>query len=225
MSSNKNLRSLIIHLRKSGKTYSEIRAIYSVPKGTLSYWLKDVIIPEKERMRMQKRAYEKWKKGNKIFIERGIAEAKKIRDNAKRKAAEEIKNIDLKQIGSALFWAEGGKKQRNHIRFCNSDPEIIKIMMRFLREICHITDGKIKARAHIYPQMNYQKIIKFWSKTTGLPKKNFYTPQFQISRASKKKKQFNTLPYGTLHLTAGNTESACRVKGWIQGIINKSQIK
>src|SRR3989339_2102196 len=225
MSSAKGLKPLIISLRKNGKTYSEIRAIYNIPKGTLSYWLKDVIIPEKEKIRMQKRAYAKWRKGNKIFIERRITEAKKIRDDAKQKAAKEIRNINLKQIGSALFWAEGGKKQRNHIRFCNSDPEIIKIMMRFLREICHLTDRKIKARAHIYPRMDYKKVIGFWSKITKLPRKNFYTPQFQISRASKRKRQINTLPYGTLHLTAGDTESACKVKGWVQGIINEAQIK
>ncbi len=225
MGSNKYLKPLIIRLRKDGKTYSEIRSIYNISKGTLSYWLKNITIPQKDRMLMQKRTYEKWKKGNEIFIEKRIREAKKIRDDAKQKAAKEIKNINLKQIGSALFWAEGGKKQRNHIRFSNSDPEIIKIMMRLFREICHITDKKIKARAHIYPQMDYQKIIRFWSKITKLPKKNFYPPQFQISRASKRKRQINTLPYGTLHLTAGNTESACRVKGWIQGIINHAQIK
>jgi len=95
-------------------------------------------------------------------------------------------------------------------------------MMKFFREICHIPDEKIKALVHIYPGLNYKKVLTFWTKIAKLPKKNFYKPQTQISRASKRKRDRNTLPYGTLHLTAGNTLITSQVKGWIQGILEKT---
>jgi len=90
--------------------------------------------------------------------------------------------------------------------------------MRFFREICNIPDKNIKARVHLYPGMDQQKTIDYWKKITALSKNNFNKPQIQVSRASKRIRPRNTLPYGTLHLTAGNTENACIVKGWLRGI-------
>lgn len=216
-----NLKSTVIALRKKGRTYSEIRKVYNIPKSTLSDWLKNVKISLRIRKAMKGRSYEKWKKGNEIFIKKRIKDAAKARERYKKKASKEIKSLsakDLKLIGSVLYWAEGSNKNRNCLRFANSNSEVIRIIMKFFREVCHISDKKIKARAHIYPGNDYSKTLKFWRKIVKLPSKNFYKPQIQVSRASKGKRKRNTLPYGTLHLTAGNTEIASKVKGWIRGI-------
>ena len=61
-----HLKSTVIELRKTGKTYTEIRKLYPVPKGTLSDWLKNIKIPKKSREEMEKRSYEKWKTANEI---------------------------------------------------------------------------------------------------------------------------------------------------------------
>lgn len=216
----------VIALRKRGRTYGEIRQIYSIPKSTLSNWLMNVKIPKEAKKIMQKRVYKKWRINNEIFIKKGIEDAKKIRLAFQAKAANEIKKVspsDLKFIGTALFWAEGNKKHRSCLRFSNSDPEIIKVIMKFFQEVCKINKTKIKARVHIYPDMDYSGVLSFWARITKLPKNNFYKPKTQISRASKRKR--NTLPYGTLHLNAGNTESMCKIKGWIQGIAEKINFK
>ena len=216
-----HLKSAVIKLRKNGNTYSEIREIYPISKGTLSDWLKDVKIPARNKKVMEKRAYEKWKAGNEIFIQKRIEDAFNIRMGFENKAKEEIKEISayaLKVIGAALYWAEGGKTRKNFLRFVNSDPMMVKLMMRFFRETCKISNEKIKARVHIYPGMSYEKILDFWAKLTRLPKENFYIPQTQISKSSKGKRPRNTLPYGTLHLTLYNTPTVSKVMGWIKGI-------
>jgi len=217
------LKSKVMALRKLGKTYSEIRKIYNIPKSTLSDWLKGVKMSLKERKRLQKRAYKNWRRAVEANAKRKMEERRKIRLEIENNAKKEIKKIeinDLKPIGAALYWAEGGKN-RNQLRFSNSDPAIIKVITKFFCKVCKIPKEKIKARVHIYPGMDYQKCLNFWSKITKLPKSNFHPPQIQISRASKGKRPRNTLPYGTLHLTVTNTELACRVKGWIQGISEK----
>jgi DNA-binding transcriptional MerR regulator len=43
-----------------------------------------------------------------------------------------------------LYWAEGSKKNNPYVAFSNSDPKIIKLFLRFLREICGICEKKIK---------------------------------------------------------------------------------
>lgn len=158
---------------------------------------------------------------NKIHGKIRSREAAKIRNEIEKKSSKEIKKLsfsDLKLIGSALYWAEGGTKNRNRLQFSNSNPLMIKVAMRFFRKVCCAPDNKIKALIHIYPGMNYKKALDFWRKITKLPKNNFYPPRIQISRASKKKRPRNTLPCGTIHLTILDTKLACMVKGWIIGM-------
>ena len=218
----------IIALRKKGKTYTEIANALKIPKSTVAWWLRDVKIPKSLEKQILERSRRKWRRNitiyNKFYGKIRSQKAAEIREKYKEKAAEEIKKLsrrDIKLIGIALYWAEGNIKNRNRLQFSNSNPSIIKIGMRFFREICNIPNSKITARIHIYPGINYQKTLNFWSKITKLSKNNFKTPQIQISRASKGKRSQNTLPYGTLHLTVSNTELASRVKGWIQGISEK----
>lgn len=216
-----HLKPIVIGLRKSGKTYSEIREIYPIPKGTLSDWLKNIKIPKKSRKEMEKRSYEKWKIANEIFIKKRVDDALKIRLDFENKAKKEIKELSpytLKLVGSALYWAEGGKTKKGFLRFVNSNPMMVKLMMRFFREICQAPNERIKARIHTYPSMDYGKTLNFWAGLTQLPKENFYIPQTQISKSSKGKRPKNTLPYGTLHLTIYNTPTVSRVMGWIKGI-------
>ncbi|MDD4990461.1 MAG: hypothetical protein PHW31_04125 [Candidatus Pacebacteria bacterium] len=216
-----SLKPLIIGLRKEGKTYSEIQKLYPIPKGTLSDWLKNVKIPKKSKGEMDKRSYEKWKVANEIFIKKRMEDALKVRVNFENGARKEIKKISpyaLKLIGATLYWAEGGKTKRNFLRFVNSDPIMVKLVMKFFREICKISNEKMKARIHIYPGMNYEKILNFWAKLTQLPKGNFYIPQTQISKSSQGKRPRNTFPYGTIHLSLFNTPTVAKVMGWIKGI-------
>ncbi|PIS38984.1 MAG: hypothetical protein COT34_00820 [Candidatus Nealsonbacteria bacterium CG08_land_8_20_14_0_20_43_11] len=222
-------RNGIIALRREGKTYSEIANVLKIPKSTVAWHLRNVKLSKSLQRQLLKKSKEKWRKSitqyNNIYAKVRAKEARLRREGIQKKASEEITGIskkDLLLIGTSLFWAEGSKSHRWRLCLANSDPEIIKVMMKFFREICHIPDEKIKALVHIYPGLNYKKVLTFWTKIAKLPKKNFYKPQTQISRASKRKRDRNTLPYGTLHLTAGNTLITSQVKGWIQGILEKT---
>lgn len=223
---------LAVSLRKQGRTYGEIIKLLKVPKGTVCSWLKDVKLSKSLKKQILERSKEKWRKNiityNKVYAKIRSREAAEIRKRFQEKASKEIKELskrDLKLIGAALYWAEGNIKNRNRLQFGNSNPLMIGIAMRFFREICNIPKDRIKARIHIYPGINYRKALNFWSRITRLPKSNFYPPQTQVSRASKGKRPRNTLLYGTLHLTVSNTQLACRVKGWIQGIAEKNLMR
>lgn len=218
----------IIALRKKGKTYGEIEKILNLPKSTVAWWLRDVKISKFLQKQIFERSRKKWSKNisayNRIYGKIRSQRAAEIREGYKSKAVNEIKRVskkDLKFIGTALYWAEGNNKNRNRLQFSNADPLMIEIEMRFFREICEISNNKITARIHLYPHTNQKNALNYWSKITKLPKTQFKTPQIQISKASKSKRPKNTLPYGTLHITVCSTELACRVQGWIQGIVKK----
>ena len=212
-------------LRKNGKSYTEIADALTISKSTAYGWTKKIKLSKTARMRIEKRLKESFGRGlaayNKIYGKIRSEEAAKIRNEIEKKSSKEIGILsfnDLKLIGSALYWAEGGTKNRNRLQFSNSNPLMIKVIMQFFRKVCGAPDNKIKALVHIYPEINYRKTLNFWRQVTGLSKNNFYPPQIQISRASKGKRPRNTLPYGTIHLTVLDTKLACRVKGWIEGM-------
>jgi len=228
--SNKKLRAA--RLRRRGKTYGEIAQNIKISKSTAYDWTRQIKLSKNARIKIERKLKEAFRKGftayNKMYGKIRSYEAAKIRRNIEEKSSKEIKRLslnDLKLIGSALYWAEGNKKHRWHLRFGNSDPEIVRVIMQFFREVCKIPNKKIRARIHVYPGIVQKKALNFWSRITKLPKRNFYKPQMQISRASKNKRAKNTLPYGTLHLVAGNTEITSMVKGWIQGISEKIQMR
>jgi hypothetical protein len=52
---------------------------------------------------------------------------------------------------------------------------------------------------HIYPDNDIKKTINYWSKITGIPKKQFGKTYIDI-RINKSNVKRQSLPYGTLHL-------------------------
>lgn len=230
-----NKKSRALKLRRSGHSYKEIADILKVSKSTAYLWTRKIKLSKTAQARIEEKIKEALRKGliayNEIYGKIRSQEAAKIREGYKKQAFQEIsKEIrklsfrNLKLIGLALYWAEGSKKSRNNIDFSNSDPFIIRIIMRFFREICGVPDERIKATIHLYPQINPKKATLFWSKIAGLSPVQFTKPQVQISKASKRKRNPNTLPYGTLHLRVFDTELTWKIKGWIEGIINLMRV-
>lgn len=211
-----------VKLRQKGRTCGEIVSILNVPKSTVWSWISDAPLSEDIKIKILENGKEKCRKNITNYNTKvRPVEAAKIRDAWTGNATKDIKKISKKElllIGSALYWGEGNTSNRNRLQFSNCNPLVIKVIIKFFREILEVPDDRICARVHIYPGMNYKKTLKFWSQITNLRKERFYPPQIQVSKASKGKMPRNTLPYGTLHLTIGSTELASKVKGWIQGI-------
>ncbi len=138
-----------------------------------------------------------------------------------QKASREINKLtlkDLKLVGSTLYWAEGAKTQKGRLLFVNSDLGMIKIMMRFFREILKIQEEKLQISVQIHPNISKKKAKEFWSKATGIQTNRFQKTLFQISKASKRKRNRNSLPFGTCRININSTINFHRVAGWIQGI-------
>ncbi len=225
MSSNKHLKEKAISLRKSGKSYNDIRKLLGIrSKGTLSHWFKNLALSKKSVKLLEK--------NNKLAYERGLFTANRNRnirienENLKAHADgfSQISNIskyELLLIGAALYWGEGTKSEKSRspsLVFSNSDPLMVSVFMRFVREILMIPEEKIRAGIHIYASISKDKARKFWSLTTKLPEDRFYIIN-QVSRASQGKRPFNILPYGTAVIRVNNRVQFHKVKGMINGVI------
>lgn len=83
------------------------------------------------------------------------------------------KEIELKVAGIMLYWGEGAKTG-NTIKFSNSDPEMIQLFLSFLRNICGISEERVKVLIHMYPDHNEKELKMFWAQITNLSEKQFY---------------------------------------------------
>ena len=63
MNSNVQIKHAARELRKGGKSYSEIMQELNVPKSSLSYWLKDIELTEKQNADLTDRLSDRMSKG------------------------------------------------------------------------------------------------------------------------------------------------------------------
>jgi len=117
----------------------------------------------------------------------------------------------LKTAGIMLYWGEGGKSG-NVVKFTNSDPQMIRLFMRFLRDICGIREERIRALIHIYPDHNGDKLKSFWSDITGIPKKYFYKSYTHKGKTGTYK---NKSLWGTLAISYGDKRLLATLLEWI----------
>jgi len=210
-----------ILLRKQGKSYNEITKILDVPKSTLSLWLKNVKMPINIERKFWNKTRKKWAQNITRFNKQRAVFAKKKAKQIQDLASKDIVKISKRElflVGVALYWAEGHKKSRWQLDFSNSDPAMIQLMMRFFREIYKVKEDKFFATAQIHLNVTSQKAVNYWSRITKIPKKQFLKTYTRITPTSKRKRAFNSLPYGTLRVSVSDVEMVNKMKGWISGL-------
>lgn len=100
----------------------------------------------------------------------------------------------LKTAGIMLYWGEGAKSG-NVVKFTNSDPYMIKLFLKFLRNVCGVDEKRLKALLHIYPDHNEKELLSLWTEKTKIPKERFYKSYLHIGKKGtyKQKSKFGTL--------------------------------
>jgi len=129
------------------------------------------------------------------------------------------KGDPLYVAGCMLFWGEGGK-HRNSLRFTNSDPEMIRFFVRFLRTCFDVEDDAIRLTCNLFAdhQERQHEIEQFWLGIAGLPQACLCKSTVNVYSKYSQKKRRNKLPYGTCRITVSRTWIVQQVFGAIQEI-------
>jgi hypothetical protein len=69
-----------------------------------------------------------------------------------------------------LYWAEGSKT-RNVAALTNSDPEVLRLYLRFLRECHSVADEKVALTVHCYVTngLSADEIVRWCSASSACP--------------------------------------------------------
>ncbi|OIO07119.1 hypothetical protein COX68_02395 [Candidatus Falkowbacteria bacterium CG_4_10_14_0_2_um_filter_41_15] len=222
---------LALKLRENGKTYSQISSILDIPKSTLSTWLKDVVLSEKAKDKIQKRVTStsiyKLITRNKQRTIIARAKHKQIYQLAKKEAPKFLSDA-LFICGTSLYWAEGYKQgamgsKWKSIDFTNADPQMIKLMIKFFTKFLGLEKSQIRIQIMLHDSKNSERAINFWHKLTGIPRQNFFKTCCSISQASLQKRN-RKLQYGTIHLRINDVIKFFRLMGWIEGLKEKFNV-
>ena len=122
------------------------------------------------------------------------------------------KDKELKIAGIMLYWGEGAKSG-NVVKFTNSDPEMIKLFLKFMRNICGISESRLKALVHLYTDQDHDFVEKYWSSITKIPREHFYKSYIHPGKIGTYK---NKSPLGTFVLNYSDKRLLRLILSWIQ---------
>ncbi|MCK9351349.1 MAG: hypothetical protein WCT49_00350 [Candidatus Paceibacterota bacterium] len=213
MKSKVSEKMKVIELRKQGLSYKEILEIVPVAKSSLSGWLTNLDLTDEQISALKKRAVDGRTLGvfNAVISNRNrrIAREASIFKIAKIEF-EKFKDDPFFVLGVSLYWAEGTKKF-SEFQFINSDPQMIKIMVRWIKEYMGFSKESLKIRLFIHQPYADEKCEEFWSDILGIPSNTFYKTIYKQTPHNVKK---NPKYKGCLRIGIGKIENLRKVLAW-----------
>jgi hypothetical protein len=131
---------------------------------------------------------------------------------------------ELFLVGAALYWAEGGKNQRKVI-FINSDPKMIILWIKWVKNCLEITKDRLICRVEINEKYieRLDKIENYWSKFTGVPQNQFRKANIKHVKTNKFYEN-NLNYYGSLQITVSKgTNLNYEILGYIEGLVKAAK--
>lgn len=212
-------RGLALQLRRQDKSYGQISRSLGVPKSTLAAWFRYDRLSQKTKRLLVKRAREKSRQTIKKLVASNKIRWEQWREKAREEARQTFSSLIKNSLfvsGLMLYWAEGDSKVWNPFRLTNTDPRMIALYTRFLVVSLKIPKETIRPTVILYPDLNEERCIRFWSKTIGVPKSQFYKTQFIKGHHPTRR-----LAHGICMITCGNRQLKEKVIVWIDLLSKK----
>lgn len=209
-------------LRGQGKSVREIARELNVSKGSVSAWVRDIRLSQDQYDSI----YLKWK----ISSKRGNDLAGKLNQEKylqlRKGYQEEGKDLARKRdpdfiAGCMLYWAEG-TKSRAHCQITNSDANMLKYFISFLKKYFSVKDEDIWVGCHYYNSngLSNIEVERYWLEKLGVPQTSLRkTSVNRMTRTSDKKRQERT-KYGVAKVGVHDVRIVQMIYGAIQEIGN-----
>lgn len=180
-----------IELRQKGYSVNEIYPQLGVAKSTVSLWVRNVPLSSKAEKRLLTKIKEGQWRSAKNKHQRVLDTIEGYLNESKK----EITRVTLDRfykrlICSLLYWCEGIKNHYNGVAFVNSDPNLIRVFLRLLRESFDIDEKKLHACIHLHTYHDPNKQLRFWSRVTGIPQAQFIKPYQKTNTGKRIRKEY-----------------------------------
>lgn len=208
------------HLRHKGFSLNQIATTLNIARSSASTWVRDVKITKSQHAFLRHKAHlqEVIKKRVETRLKNENARRRVIMNVHKKDMPHKRISIEaLKILGTALYWGEGGKSDKNRIfAFYNSDPAMIMVMMVFLRKVCKIPEEKFRGHINLHTHLDAVRAEKYWSNISKIPLSQLYKTHLVQSRSSKNLR--DNLPFGTFAIQICSTDLYLKMLAWIEAV-------
>ncbi len=183
-------------LRRKGFSFLDIqnRLGIKIPKSTLSYWLKDIVLPPAAQLKIkeaQRRGLIKARRG--AISEKNRKRASRLAgiENTYRDLPPLLARNDVAMIALALLYlCEGGKHRTASLVFGNTDPKVIQLFLVLLRRCFSLDEKKFRCTVQGRADQDFPTLKKYWSSITEIPVERFYKPQIDKRTIGKPTRKF-----------------------------------
>jgi len=123
-----------------------------------------------------------------------------------------------REEGASVKELAEGSRNRNTVRFTNSDSAMVAFFLRFLRTCYRVPDEKIALTCNLFADHadRQGEIEEFWLELLQLPRTCLRKSTVNTYSKYSKKKRRNKLPYGTCRLAVCDTQLVQSIYGAIQ---------
>ena len=201
---------------EEGLSIKTIAHRVGVSTSSVSLWVREIELTEEQeaQLRDQNRAYNRQINGSTVMAARRRADRARAQEAGRALAR---RGETLHTAGCMLYWAEGDKG-RNQVRLSNSDPELLRFFVRFLRTYFDLEDKDIRLTCHLFADHleRQREIERFWLTQLGLGETSLLKSVVNVYSNHSKRKRLNMLPYGTARVSVNRTSILQSIYGAIQ---------
>jgi transposase-like protein len=202
--------------REEGAPIKEIARRVGVAPSSVSRWVRDVKLTRAQEQELLRRnpAYNRQLSGTAIQAANRRVERLAYQDAGRNLA---LQGDSRHVAGCMLYWAEG-EKDRNALRFYNSDPEMVRFFVFFLKKYFDLRDEEIRITCNLFADhvQRQREIEQFWLDVAQLSERSLGKSYVNVYSKHSKKKRTNRLPYGTVRVTVSRTRVIQSIYGSIQ---------
>jgi transposase-like protein len=210
-----------IKLRQSGESVRQIAKQLGVSISSVCAWTRDVILSDEQQAELYARGNAHFlvkKKAAHIAGDAIRVKAKETREKYQEQGRIDARAMDpLHMQGCMLYWAEGGKNT-NAVRLVNTDGDLVRHFVAFLRHSYKMGDDSIKLRirSHSGNGKTLEEIKQYWLDILQLPPESVTSISFYYDKRVIKKVKNNKHVYGTCEVVVYRAEIVHRIFGAIQ---------
>lgn len=169
------LKREVVKLRKQGKSYSDIRKLVKVSKGSLNLWLRDIELTNEQKLALRdrrKKAVETYRATMKLKHQKRL-------DNYYLNQSQKLLPLSDKELmiaGLFLYSGEGNKVSRCSLNITNTDPSVIKFALYWIINSLKVNIDDIRIKLHLYSDMDIEESTNYWVKELKIDKNLFRKP-------------------------------------------------
>ncbi|HEX2621260.1 MAG TPA: hypothetical protein VHL11_13975 [Phototrophicaceae bacterium] len=198
--------------RFEGMSIKEIARKTGAGVASISVWVRDISLTEDQQTSLRNRQRH-------INGQHPGAKANELKFRALREQYQEEGRIKAREhrplhlTGCMLYWAEGAKK-RNTTYFVNSDPHMMLLFVRFLREEMVVPDEVMRIHIHCHSTepTEINRIEHYWLDLLHLPLTALKKTMIKKGSTSR----YNILHNGVCGLRVNSTRLTHHIFGAIQ---------